>query len=157
MRIINLTPHALHIRRVDGSDIEVKPSGCVPRLDVSRADCQPVTCADGVDIAVSRVTFGALTGMPEPHELCEECDGSGTECPGCYSSQFSGTIPSRLNVLGDHHNTLIFVVSALCAQSPELEGRSDVFAPGEAIRDASGKIIGSQGLSYIVPLRGDRQ
>jgi hypothetical protein len=23
MRIINLTPHALHIRRVDGSDIEV--------------------------------------------------------------------------------------------------------------------------------------
>jgi hypothetical protein len=75
-----------------------------------------VVCADGVEIAVSQATFGALTGMP-PSE-----DG------------------------------IIYVVSALCAQAPELQGRMDVYAPGEAIRDATGKIIGAQGLSYIAPL-----
>ena len=61
MKIINLTPHALHIRRADGSDIVIEPSGIVPRLEVSRADCDPVVCEDGVEIAVSRATFGALT------------------------------------------------------------------------------------------------
>jgi hypothetical protein len=157
MRIINLTPHALHIRRVDRTDITIEPSGIVPRLEASREVCAPVTCEDGVEIAVSRATFGALTGMPEPHEICEECDGTGIpaeghNCPGCYRSRFGGTIPTRLNVLGDHHNTVIFVVSALCAQSPELAARNDVYAPGEALRDASGKIVGSQGLSYIVPI-----
>ena len=30
MRIINLTPHALHIRRVDGTDITIEPSGIIP-------------------------------------------------------------------------------------------------------------------------------
>jgi hypothetical protein len=48
----------------------------------------------------------------------------------------------------------IYVVSALCAQSPELQGRTDVYAPGEAIRDAGGKIVGAEGLSYIAPLAG---
>ena len=62
MRIINLTPHALHIRRADGSDIVIEPSGIVPRLEVSRADCEPVVCEDYVEIAVSRATFGALVG-----------------------------------------------------------------------------------------------
>jgi len=27
MKIINLTPHALHIRRADGSDITIEPNG----------------------------------------------------------------------------------------------------------------------------------
>ena len=161
MRIINLTPHALHIRRVDGTDITVQPCGIVPRLEVSRADCDPVVCKDGVGIAVSNATFGALTGMPEPHEICEECDGTGIpaegqNCLGCYHSRFGGTIPTRLNVLGDHYNTVVFVVSALCAQSPELAGRTDVFAPGEALRDSTGKIVGCTGLSLINPLAGAR-
>ena len=51
---------------------------------------------------------------------------------------------------------VIYVVSALCAQSPELQGRTDVYAPGEAIRDAAGKIIAAQGLSYIAPMNGGR-
>ena len=51
---------------------------------------------------------------------------------------------------------VIFVVSALCAQSPELVGRNDVFAPGEALRDNAGKIIGATGLSRINPLAGAR-
>ena len=102
MKIVNLTPHALHIRRADGTDIAVEPSGTVPRLATSREILQPVSCDDGVDIQVSRATFGTLAGM-----------------------------------------------SALCALSPELQGRGDVYAPGEAIRDSTGKITAAQGLSYI--------
>ena len=113
MKIVNLTPHALHIRRADGTDIAVEPSGTVPRLATSREILQPVSCDDGVDIQVSRATFGTLAGMPPAHE------------------------------------GVIYVVSALCAQSPELQGRGDVYAPGEAIRDSTGKITAAQGLSYI--------
>jgi hypothetical protein len=89
--------------------------------------------------------------MPPYVRHCTACDvtddGSQDFNPVCadgYTHQFSA-------------RTVVYVVSTLCAQAPEMAGREDVFAPGEAIRDASGKIIGSQGLSYIVPLQGDRQ
>ena len=159
--IINLTPHALHIRRADGSDIVIEPSGIVPRLEVSRAECAPVLCEDGVEIAVSRATFGALTGMPETSLKCSFC-GTVTvrshfykpfdfehdpkwACPKC-----------GLGKTGHDWEQVSFVVSALCAQSPELAGRNDVYAPGESLRDTSGKIIGATGLSRINPLAGAR-
>jgi hypothetical protein len=44
---------------------------------------------------------------------------------------------------------VVFVCSALCATHPALSGRADVFCPGEAIRDADGRIIGSRGLSRV--------
>lgn len=40
----------------------------------------------------------------------------------------------------------IYVVSALVAQ---VANRSDVFAPGKAIRDTEGRVIGADGLSKI--------
>ena len=117
MKIVNLTPHALRIRRVDGTDIVIEPSGIVARLEVSRAECAPVVCEDGVEIAVFRPTFGALVGMPgEDYRKGEE---------------------------------IAYVVSTLCAQSPELATRRDVFAPGEVLRDSAGKIIGCAGLSRV--------
>jgi hypothetical protein len=160
MKIVNLTPHALHVRRVDGTDITIEPSGIVPRLEVSREQCEPVTCEDGVEIAVSRATFGALTGMPDPARTLR-CGHTTTHgqfvpvggdefgfnndlaCPTCGSDYRDG-------------EEVVYVVSALCAQSPELAVRRDVFAPGEALRDASGKIIGATGLSLINPLAGAR-
>lgn len=154
MKIINLTPHALHIRRVDGTDITIEPSGIVPRLEVSRADCDPVACEDGVEIEVSRATFGALTGMPPVTDRCHLCDTSWADLPATFSVH--DTCPaSRMG--GPHQwKNDIFVVSALCAQSPELVGRTDVYAPGEALRDSAGKIIGCTGLSLINPLAGAR-
>jgi hypothetical protein len=153
MKIVNLTPHALHIRRTDGTDITIEPSGIVPRLEVSREACAPVTCEDGVEIAVSRATFGALTCMPPVSRSCTACsitedearDGSqprNMACEDGFAHQFV--------------TDAIFVVSALCAQSPELAGRNDVYAPGEALRDGAGKIIGATGLSRINPLAGAR-
>lgn len=116
MLIINLTPHALHIRRADGTEMTVEPSGIVPRLATRRKLLQSVCCNDGAEIIVTQVAFGALTDMPPAK------DGA------------------------------IYIVSALCAQSPELQGRTDVYAPGEAIRDVAGKIIAAQGLSFITPM-----
>lgn len=120
MQIINLTPHALHIRSAHGTEIVVEPSGIVPRLATRRELLQSVRCDDGAEVLVTQAAFGALTDMPAA------TDG------------------------------VIYVVSALCAQSPELQGRTDVYAPGEAIRDAAGKIIAAQGLSYIAPMNGGR-
>ena len=155
MKIVNLTPHALHIRRVDGTDITIEPSGIVPRLEVSREQCDPVTCEDGVEIAVSRATFGALTGMPMPSRFCLQCGATTARherINGCIKCA-SGPITKDDN---KHLVPVVFVVSALCAQSPELAGRTDVFAPGEALRDSAGKIIGATGLSRINPLAGAR-
>ena len=153
MKIVNLTPHVLHIRRVDGSDIVVEPSGIVPRLEVSREQCDPVICEDGFEIAVSRATFGALTRMPPVSRSCTACSISEAEAR-------DGKLPRNIDCEdGFAHQFVtdtVFVVSALCAQSPELAGRTDVFAPGEALRDSAGKIIGATGLSRINPLAGTR-
>ena len=151
MKIVNLTPHALHIRRADGTNIVVEPSGIVPRLAVSRTECAPVACEDGAEITVSRATFGALTGMPMPSRFCLQCGATTARherINGCIKCA-SGPITKDDN---KHLVPVVFVVSALCAQAPEMAERDDVFAPGEAIRDDSGKIIGSQGLSYITPI-----
>jgi hypothetical protein len=153
MKIVNLTPHALHIRRVDGTDITIEPSGIVPRLEVSRAECAPVTCEDGVEIAVSRATFGALIGMPPVSRSCTACSISEAEAR-------DGRLPRDIACEDGYAHRFVtdtaFVVSALCAQSPELSGRSDVYTPGEALRDSAGKIIGATGLSRINPLAGTR-
>lgn len=40
----------------------------------------------------------------------------------------------------------IYVVSALAAQAAWVQGRTDVFCPGDPVRDADGHIIGCRGL-----------
>jgi hypothetical protein len=39
-----------------------------------------------------------------------------------------------------------YVVSALAAQAAWAQGRTDVFCPGDPVRDTDGKIIGCRGL-----------
>ena len=162
MRIINLTPHALHIRKADGTDITIEPSGIVPRLEVSRSDCKPVVCEDGVEIAVSRVTFGALTGMPDPACILR-CGHTTTHgqffAVGGDEFGLHNDYACPVDGCGEDYRNgeeIAYVVSALCAQSPELAGRRDVYAPGEALRDSAGKIIGCTGLSLINPLADAR-
>lgn len=40
----------------------------------------------------------------------------------------------------------VYVTSALAAQAAWAQGRTDVFCPGDPVRDADGKIIGCRGL-----------
>lgn len=62
MTMLNLTPHAINIITPAGT-VTVAPSGTVARCS------QTSTPAGEVNgIALSRTTFGAVTGLPEPVE-----------------------------------------------------------------------------------------
>lgn len=64
MTIINLTPHAVTLHGADGQSVTLPPSGQVARLAVAREAMAPVV-VDGVTLAVSRPTLGAVTGLPD--------------------------------------------------------------------------------------------
>jgi type VI secretion system secreted protein VgrG len=102
--IVNLTPHPLNLRSVDGEVITVPPSGTVARVAETREQLGQLA-----GLSVTRASYGAVEGLPAPE---------------------AGKI---------------FVVSALVLVA--VPGRPDVFAPGPAIRDAEGRIIGADGLS----------
>ena len=61
MKIINLTPHVINIRRADGSVIDIPPSGQVARCAETRVPAGEIA-GIGVTIAV----YGAVEGLPEP-------------------------------------------------------------------------------------------
>jgi hypothetical protein len=42
---------------------------------------------------------------------------------------------------------VVYIVSGLVLSRPEVQGRADVFAPGLAVRDGEGRVIGAIGLS----------
>lgn len=106
--IVNLTPHELVIHTDDGNPpIRVPASGQVARVTEAREHLNPVVM--GVEVPVTRASYGAVEGLPEPQK------------------------------------NVIYVVSALVLQ--RVTGRNDVFAPGPAIRDDQGRIIGCDGLS----------
>lgn len=48
--------------------------------------------------------------------------------------------------LPDPQDGVIVIVSALVAEHPSVAARTDLAYPGEAIRDADGKIVGAKGL-----------
>lgn len=48
--------------------------------------------------------------------------------------------------LPDPQDGVILIVSALVAEHPSVAQRTDLAYPGEAIRDADGKIVGAKGL-----------
>lgn len=62
MTIKNLTPHALNIVTDEGT-VTVPPSGTVARCSSAAT---PAGSIGG--IALSRVTFGEVTGLPAPEE-----------------------------------------------------------------------------------------
>jgi hypothetical protein len=63
--MINLTPHPITIRRPDGSQSTLQPSGAVARVATTES---AVGTLDGVPV-VARST-GAAQGLPEEGALC---------------------------------------------------------------------------------------
>lgn len=105
--IANLTPHALNIRRADGTFLVLPkpaPGTVIPRRSVKTEQAGEI---DGVP--VFKTVLGPVEGAPEP---------------------IAGTI---------------FAVSRIVVDA--LPERTDLASPGEAIRDAEGKIIGANGLT----------
>ena len=63
MLFVNLTPHALNVRKANGTSIEIPPSGTVARRSAER-----VVVGDIDGITVYATKFGQLEGLPEPSE-----------------------------------------------------------------------------------------
>lgn len=64
MKIVNLTPHFVTLHGTAGQCNRLPPSGQVARLAVAREAMAPVV-VDGIELAVSRPTMGAVTGLPD--------------------------------------------------------------------------------------------
>ncbi len=65
MAILNLTPHAITLRRSDGSEVVFPPSGTVARVTTREVVKGEV---DGVPVV--RTEYGAVEGLPEEGTPC---------------------------------------------------------------------------------------
>lgn len=57
----NHTPHALHIRRTDGTFLDLEPEKSTARVE---ATYHQIDCINGVDVNACR--YGEVTGLPAP-------------------------------------------------------------------------------------------
>src|SRR5690606_30167316 len=64
MKVDNLTPHTLTIITGSGA-VAISPSGMVARVAVTRDSAGTVTI-DRVAVPISRTTYGAVEGLPDP-------------------------------------------------------------------------------------------
>ena len=64
VHVINLTPHSLNLV-TDSGTVTIPPSGTVARVAVARESVGTVTI-DGVTVPLSRTTYGAVEGLPDP-------------------------------------------------------------------------------------------
>lgn len=66
VNLVNLTPHPITIRTVDGSDVTVPPSGDVARVEVEYCGRRNLYGETGANVQAVRRRFGRVTGLPEP-------------------------------------------------------------------------------------------
>ncbi len=123
-KIVNLTPHPIHI--VDGENNVVRtfqPEGLV------RLKALTVPCGDVDGIPLTFTKFGEPEGLPElkcfsPEELEEEFD----------------------NLVGGNVPSVHYIVSQLVKSA--LPDREDLLVPAEVVRDATGNIVGCKSLGF---------
>lgn len=129
---VNLTPHAVTMKRADGETFTVPPSGQEARRDTMRAE-RPAL--DGVPVVV--VTFGDVKGLPEPREgtvyivsglaLAAVPHRADVVAPGAPIRE-AGFTPAEIDA----------VVKAIGAQSHELAKRVET-----ALKGAQGRVMGA--------------
>jgi hypothetical protein len=116
--IVNCTPHEIVLVGEDGNvALRIPPSGIVARVREEVTACGAVTVCPG----------GPLTPGVEV-TLVKRAWGP---IEGLPAPQFR----------------TIFIVSSLVAQAAWAQGRRDVVAPGELVRDSEGRVIGCKNLS----------
>mgnify|MGYP000243176090 CR=1 FL=1 len=116
MKFLNFTPHELSIH--DGSFVMMTRTVTV----------YPVSGpAPRLDVAREQLGSLSIDGTTTEHAVVRSVLG----CPAQLPAEVDGTI---------------LIVSALVAEHPSLADRQDIAYPGEAIRDAAGKVIGAEGL-----------
>lgn len=66
MVLVNLTPHVIVLRPVEGEDVSIPPSGSVARVSSTPGAVQMVP---GIPVPVaSPTTFGEIVGLPSSEE-----------------------------------------------------------------------------------------
>jgi hypothetical protein len=66
MELKNCTPHNLNIQVADGSFLEIKPSGIVPRLEITSVKDDEI---DGIPVYMTK--FGDVYNLPpEQDDVC---------------------------------------------------------------------------------------
>lgn len=138
MDFINLTPHDLHIKQVDGSLLTIpRTRDEEGRVVIIRAATQQTPCDPCGTVAVSRTTYGA------PEVVSVDAQGKDPR-PSDYLEKVIGLIDPARNW------TPVLVVSfiALQATGANFMGCA-VLAPGELIRDTEGKPVGCNGLTSL--------
>jgi len=63
MKIVNLTPHAINLRNLDGELVTIAASGMIARCEEIRQEMAPLA-----GFAVTAITYGNVTDLPEPTE-----------------------------------------------------------------------------------------
>ena len=125
MKIRNLTPHEVTILDHDGRMVTLPPEGIVPRREIVRRD--------GGLMLVAGTDHEAWAPAMVPDATLH------------VSVEALGPVVG----LPDPEPRTALIVSRLVAEA--VPHRQDVFAPGELVRDASGRIVGARGLCRVVP------
>jgi len=117
MKLINLTPHELVVRKDNGFEAFFPPSGEVARVEVTQFSVGRVMGTESShypgnmgDLDVVRNEFGPVEGLPAP----------------------------------DPEGTTGYLVSSLVLSHPDVAGRDDVFAPdtgSTAVRNDQGQVV----------------
>lgn len=68
IKIINLTPHAVNLKPVNGGEVVVEPSGTMARCSSERKIIGEIEVAEGVKIPLTQVVLGEVSGLPAPEE-----------------------------------------------------------------------------------------
>lgn len=124
MQLINLTPHAISLYDRNGERHEVAPSGQIARVAQTREDRPAFQLDDPISP-----------------------DGDGISRFDTNYSTFG-----QVEGLPEPEKGVAYLVSALVMSA--VPDRTDVFAPGELLRDAEGRVIGARGLSCTPAYRG---
>ena len=122
MKFLNLTPHPITIV-ADGRSFDLPVDGPAPRLAVER-----------VDLGVLPMDYEGYSSLYDREEVMLH------DIPVVRSMMGAPT------GLPEPQDGVIVIVSALVAEHPSVAHRTDLAYPGEAIRDADGKIVGAKGL-----------
>ena len=67
MKMLNLTPHAIVLRAVDGAEVTLPPSGVVARVQTT-AEAVAGLNVDGREWPIVQTKFGQVQCLPEPEE-----------------------------------------------------------------------------------------
>ena len=139
MKLINLTPHPIHILGEDNQIIRTIESSGIVRLKTSTVITGEVV--DGITITTT--IFGEPEGLPELEQStclgnCRgEYDEGGFACPW-FNGEKSGC------GLGHNRPKRYYIVSQMVKSA--LPNRKDLLVPADVVRDKQGNILGCKTL-----------